>query len=555
MFSNSVELILGDRLSRGDRAPPYPPDARAPALRPRARRRGREDPERVRRRSARAALGAEQVPAGEGRAVPARPAAGARADAGLPPHAADRRAARAERQPARGAGRRPARRDAAAAQVVRLAAARGPGRHAPRHPQLHQPRHRQGAADLDGSPRRRASDGDAPAGQGEEGKAVGPRSARRLHHQPVGARRGRRARSADRPHATSCSARWRCSAAGARTTRCSSAKPASARPRWPKAWRSGCCRTTCRRSSRAPRSTRSTRRRCSPARASAATSRSASRPSSPRSPSAAKPILFIDEVHSTVGAGATTGGTMDLATLIKPVLTAGELRVVGSTTFEEFKQIEKDRGARAPAAEDRRRRAVGRRDRADPQGAAVALRAAPQRDLHGRRARRRRQARRAAPARLAAARQRHRHPGRSRRHAAPAAGSARAAAGGRRPRRGRRRREGRQATAVEGAAAHRRRRRDREGRRAHRPHPREAGVVVGQGAPQGPRGLAQPRRVRPGRRRAHGRHVDQARPRRPRPARQAGRLLPLHRPDRRRQDRARQAARAAPRQRVHRAST
>jgi ATP-dependent Clp protease ATP-binding subunit ClpA len=56
-----------------------------------------------------------------------------------------------------------------------------------------------------------------------------------------------------------------------------------------------------------------------------------------------KPILFIDEVHSTVGAGATTGGTMDLATLIKPLLTAGELRVVGSTTFEEFKQIEKDR--------------------------------------------------------------------------------------------------------------------------------------------------------------------------------------------------------------------
>ena len=56
------------------------------------------------------------------------------------------------------------------------------------------------------------------------------------------------------------------------------------------------------------------------------------------------PILFIDEVHATVGAGATTGGTMDLATLIKPVLVAGELRVVGSTTFDEFKQIERDRG-------------------------------------------------------------------------------------------------------------------------------------------------------------------------------------------------------------------
>ena len=56
-----------------------------------------------------------------------------------------------------------------------------------------------------------------------------------------------------------------------------------------------------------------------------------------------KPILFIDEIHSTVGAGATTGGTLDLATLIKPVLSAGELRVIGSTTFEEFKHIEKDR--------------------------------------------------------------------------------------------------------------------------------------------------------------------------------------------------------------------
>src|SRR5687767_10535954 len=55
------------------------------------------------------------------------------------------------------------------------------------------------------------------------------------------------------------------------------------------------------------------------------------------------PILFIDEIHSTVGAGATTGGTMDLATMIKPILTAGQLRVVGSTTHEEFKHIEKDR--------------------------------------------------------------------------------------------------------------------------------------------------------------------------------------------------------------------
>jgi ATP-dependent Clp protease ATP-binding subunit ClpA len=56
-----------------------------------------------------------------------------------------------------------------------------------------------------------------------------------------------------------------------------------------------------------------------------------------------KAILFIDEIHSTVGAGAISGGTMDLATLMKPLLTAGDLRVIGSTTFEEFKHIEKDR--------------------------------------------------------------------------------------------------------------------------------------------------------------------------------------------------------------------
>src|SRR5262245_56861613 len=56
-----------------------------------------------------------------------------------------------------------------------------------------------------------------------------------------------------------------------------------------------------------------------------------------------KAILFIDEIHSTVGAGAVTGGTMDLATMMKPLLTAGDLRIIGSTTFEEFKHIERDR--------------------------------------------------------------------------------------------------------------------------------------------------------------------------------------------------------------------
>jgi len=55
-------------------------------------------------------------------------------------------------------------------------------------------------------------------------------------------------------------------------------------------------------------------------------------------------ILFIDEIHTIVGAGATSGGSMDASNLLKPALQAGILRCVGSTTYEEYKnQIEKDR--------------------------------------------------------------------------------------------------------------------------------------------------------------------------------------------------------------------
>jgi ATP-dependent Clp protease ATP-binding subunit ClpA len=57
-----------------------------------------------------------------------------------------------------------------------------------------------------------------------------------------------------------------------------------------------------------------------------------------------KAILFIDEIHTIVGAGATTGGSMDASNLLKPALASGRLRCVGSTTFQEFRQhFEKDR--------------------------------------------------------------------------------------------------------------------------------------------------------------------------------------------------------------------
>jgi ATP-dependent Clp protease ATP-binding subunit ClpA len=55
-------------------------------------------------------------------------------------------------------------------------------------------------------------------------------------------------------------------------------------------------------------------------------------------------ILFIDEIHTIVGAGATAGGSMDASNLLKPALAAGELRCIGSTTFQEYKaSFDRDR--------------------------------------------------------------------------------------------------------------------------------------------------------------------------------------------------------------------
>ncbi|GAB6040018.1 ATP-dependent Clp protease ATP-binding subunit ClpA [Endothiovibrio diazotrophicus] len=55
-------------------------------------------------------------------------------------------------------------------------------------------------------------------------------------------------------------------------------------------------------------------------------------------------VLFIDEIHTIIGAGSASGGTMDASNLIKPLLASGELRCIGSTTYQEYRGIfEKDR--------------------------------------------------------------------------------------------------------------------------------------------------------------------------------------------------------------------
>ena len=55
-------------------------------------------------------------------------------------------------------------------------------------------------------------------------------------------------------------------------------------------------------------------------------------------------VLFIDEIHTIIGAGAASGGVMDASNLIKPMLASGELKCIGSTTYQEYRGIfEKDR--------------------------------------------------------------------------------------------------------------------------------------------------------------------------------------------------------------------
>ena len=75
-------------------------------------------------------------------------------------------------------------------------------------------------------------------------------------------------------------------------------------------------------------------------------------------------ILFIDEIHTVIGAGAASGGTLDASNLLKPALASGKLRCIGATTFEEYRTPPRARPrARAPLPEDRGARAQRSRRR------------------------------------------------------------------------------------------------------------------------------------------------------------------------------------------------
>ena len=96
-------------------------------------------------------------------------------------------------------------------------------------------------------------------------------------------------------------------------------------------------------------------------------------------------ILFIDEIHTVIGAGATSGGAMDASNLLKPALASGNLRCIGSTTYKEFRNyFEKDRAlvrrfqkidVNEPSLEDSVKILRGLK---------LELREAPQGPLHGR---------------------------------------------------------------------------------------------------------------------------------------------------------------------------
>jgi ATP-dependent Clp protease ATP-binding subunit ClpA len=84
-------------------------------------------------------------------------------------------------------------------------------------------------------------------------------------------------------------------------------------------------------------------------------------------------IMFIDEIHTIIGAGAASGGTLDASNLLKPALSSGNLKCIGATTYQEYRQIFEKERVVAALPESRRARAEHRRNRGDPAGLEVAL--------------------------------------------------------------------------------------------------------------------------------------------------------------------------------------
>jgi hypothetical protein len=199
---------------------------------------------------------------------------GLQADRRLPARHPARRHPRAVVGPRGGDRRQRARRDLRRAREPRRLFPAGAGHDPLRRGQLHQPRHRQAAGMSERAPRPRR----------RRGGGARSRSARRTSKKKADAleaycvnlnekaKKGKIDPLIGRE--AEISAPSRCSAAGRRTTRSTSAIPASARRRSPKASPSASSKATCRRCCRRRRSSRSTWARCSPARAIAATSRS-----------------------------------------------------------------------------------------------------------------------------------------------------------------------------------------------------------------------------------------------------------------------------------------
>ena len=229
-------------------------------------------------------------------------------------------------------------------------------------------------------------------------------------------------------------------------------------------------------------------------------------------------VLFIDEIHTLIGAGSASGGTLDASNLLKPALASGALKCIGATTYNEYRGIfEKDHAlSRRFQKIDVNEPTVAADDR-DPEGPEVALRGASRRQVLVRR----------DHCRGGTLGQVHQRPPPARQ-------------GDRCDRRGRRRAA--HPAEVE-AEEDDRQERGRGDHRQDRAHSAADGVERRPRPAEEPRPQPEERRVRarPGDRGARRRDQDGALG--AGQAGQADRLVPLLRPDRGRQDRGRQAAR------------